>query len=378
MSKAKNIKNIKYNNNLDPQKKFKTYWSANPFKMYSHIPRLYQWYHGKDVYPISIEIGLTSRCNHNCCWCSVKVKNIERHSNLSKELLDKFIHDIKKMDVRSVVISGSGEQTLNPHFEMFLKDLKKENIGVGINTNGSNLTKNICQRIVENATWIRVSLDGATQEVRKSIHGVSDLNKAIQSLKTLVSLKKKEQKSLSIGTQMVVCPENEEEIEACTQLSASLGVDYHQIKPVALYEKFYPDRRNIKKDMEKWLKKIKTVSSNFSRDGFQVIVRYDQFLEYIEDVSNKRGKAQISCLTSFSPYIEADGNVWYCVDKKGVEEFLLGDLNEKSLRAIWHSKRRKEVLDYLRQHPCFHICRNSPLNEFLWEMKNPSAFYDFF
>jgi radical SAM protein with 4Fe4S-binding SPASM domain len=377
MSKIKTIKNTKYNNNVDPQKKFKTYWSANPLKMYSHIPRLYQWYHGKDIYPISIEIGLTSQCNHNCYWCSVKVKNIERYSNLSKDLLDKFIHDIKKMDVRSVVISGSGEQTLNPHFETFLKDLKKENINIGINTNGSHLTESTCQTIVENATWIRVSLDAATQGVRKSVHGVGDLHKAIQGLKTLVGLKKERQKQLSIGTQMVVCPENDKEIEACVQLSASLGVDYHQIKPVALYEKYYPNRGNVKKDMEKWLEKVRAVSTAFSRDGFQVIVRYDQFIEYIEDVKNKRAKAQILCLTSFSPYIEADGNVWYCVDKKGVEDFLLGNLNQKSLKAIWHSKRRKEVVDYLRQHPCFHICRNSPINEFLWEMKNPSPFYDF-
>ena len=377
MSKTEVEANTNYSNNSDPQRKFKTYWSANPFKMYSHIPRLYQWYHGKDIYPISIEIGLTSQCNHDCCWCSVKVKNIERHSNLSKDLLDEFVEDIKEMDVRSVVISGSGEQTLNPQFETFLKDLKKAKVRVGIDTNGSNLTKHICQSIVESATWIRVSLDAATQEVRKSVHGVRDLHKATNGLKTLVSLKNEKQYQISIGSQMVVCPENEKEIEACARLSDSIGVDYHQIKPVALFEQYYPTRRNVKKDMEKWLEEVKAVSAAFSRDGFQVIVRYDQFIEYIKDFTNKREKAHIPCLTSFSPYIEADGNVWYCVDKKGFGEFLLGNINEKSLKAIWHSKRRKEVLDYLKRHPCFHICRNSPLNEFLWEMRNPSPFYDF-
>jgi len=377
MSTIKTIKPIKVNNNSDSQKKFKTYWSANPFKMYSHIPRLYQWYRGKDIYPISIEIGLTSQCNHNCCWCSVKVKNIERHSNLTKDLLDKFVYDIKKMDVRSVVISGSGEQTLSPHFEGFLKNLKNENISIGIDTNGSHLTERICQTIIENATWIRVSLDAATQEVRKSVHGVRDINKAIHGLKTMVSLRKENHYALSIGTQMVVCPENEKEIEACARLSASLGVDYHQIKPVSLFERYYPHRRHVKRDMEKWLKKVKVVSTEFSRDGFQVIVRYDQFIEYIEEVINQRVRAEIPCLTSFSPYIEADGNVWYCVDKKGYQEFLLGNLNEKSLKNIWHSQRRKETLDYLKRHPCVHICRNSPLNEFLWDMKNSSPFYNF-
>jgi radical SAM protein with 4Fe4S-binding SPASM domain len=176
---------------------------------------------------------------------------------------------------------------------------------------------------------------------------------------------------------MVVCPENDKEIDACACLSASLGVDYHQIKPVALFEKYYPDRDCVEKDMKKWLEKVKAVSTEYSRNGFQIIVRYDQFIEYIEKVTNKRIKAQIPCLMSFSPYIEADGSVWYCVDKKGYPEFLLGNLNEKSLKTIWHSQRRKEALDYLKKHPCSHICRNSPLNEFLWEMKHPSPFYDF-
>jgi GTP 3',8-cyclase len=377
MSKTKVEANTNYSNTSDPQERFKTYWSANPFKMYSHIPRLYQWYHGKDIYPISIEIGLTSQCNHDCCWCSVKVKNIERHSNLSKDLLEEFVQDIKKLDVRSVVISGSGEQTLNPQFETFLRDLKQAKVRVGINTNGSHLTQRICEAIVENGTWIRVSLDAATQEVRELVHGVRDLHKAVQGLKILVSLRREHHATLSIGTQMVVCPENAKEIETCTELSASLGMDYHQIKPVASFGKYYPERRQVQKDMERWLKEVSAISTASSRDGFQVIVRYDQFLEYIEDVSHHRMKAHIPCLTSFSPYIEADGNVWYCVDKKGLEDFLLGNLNEKSLKTIWHSKRRKEVLDYLKRHPCFHICRNSPLNEFLWEMRNPSPFYDF-
>ena len=362
---------------MDLQRRFKTYWSANPLKMYCHIVRLYQWYHGNDIYPISIEIGLTSRCNHNCCWCSVKTKKIERHSDLSPELLDKFIRDVKGMGIRSVVISGSGEQTLNRHFERVLRGLKKANISVGINTNGSNLSPKLCQVIVENATWIRVSLDAATPEVRRSVHGVQDLDKAVRGLKMLVSLRGENQLTPSIGTQMVVCPENSKEIEACVRLSASLGVDYHQIKPVAFFEKYYSNSGHVRKDMERWLNEVRTGQSRFSRNGFQVIVRYDQFIEYIEDVSTRREKAQIPCLTSFSPYIEADGNVWYCVDKKGYEEFLLGNLNARSLKAIWHSRRRKEVLTYLKEHPCSHICRNSPLNEFLLGIKNPSPFYDF-
>jgi cyclic pyranopterin phosphate synthase len=377
MSKAESPRHQENSIFPDSKKKFESYWSANPFKMYSHIPKLYEWYLGNDIYPISIEIGLTSACNHNCRWCSVKPKNIQRHDFLSVELLDMLITDIQRMDVKSVVISGSGEQTLHPHFPLFIKGLKEIGIGIGINTNGSNLNDRLCEAIVDNSTWIRVSLDAATEDVRKSVHGLGDLHKAITGLKRLAALKREKGHTLSIGTQMVVCPENEEEIESCARLSASLGADYHQIKPVSPFRLYYPERKDGKNDMKRWLETVKTVVMQSSQNGNMIIVRYDQFTDFIENGQRRRSEANLPCLTTFSPYIEADGNVWYCVDKKGQEEFRLGNLKSDSLKDIWHSEKRKNVLSYLKTNHCNHICRNSPLNEFLWDMKNPSPFYDF-
>ncbi len=130
--------------------------------------------------------------------------------------------------------------------------------------------------------------------------------------------------------------------------------------------------------MTQWLERVKSAADNLAdpNNGFMINVRYDQFQNYI-DGTDLREKVQLPCLTSFSPYVEADGQVWYCVDKKGNEKFWLGDLNKTSLMEIWHSGRRKEVLNYVKQNPCGHICRNSPLNEFLWDMKNPTPFYSF-
>jgi len=370
------IKLLKLKNNSNAQNKFRTFWSANPFKIYSHIPKLYEWYMGKDVYPISIEIGITSQCNHNCCFCSVKPKHIDRNSYLSEDVLNQFVSNAKEMDVRSVVVSGSGEQTLHPFFSEFLKKLKNAGIYIGLNTNGSMLTESLCRIIIESVTWIRVSLDASSEIVRKSVHGVKDLHKATEGLRKLVALKKKTQSQLSIGTQMVVCPENGEEIESCTQLSHSLGVDYQQIKPVIPFDLYYPYRKGKKKEMKEWLRRIKTVAKNFSENELMVNVRYDQFNDYING-TNLREEAHLPCLITFSPYIEADGKVWFCVDKKGYDDYYLGDMNKVSLKTIWHSERRKEVLDYVKKNTCGHICRNSPLNEFLFEMKNPSPFYYF-
>lgn len=363
-------------NNSNSQEKFKTYWSANPFKIYSHIPKLYDWYNGKDIYPISIEIGLTSKCNHRCCWCSINAKDIARSHFLDRKVIDTFLSNILQMDVRSVVVSGSGEQTLHPDFDYFLTRLKENEIYIGLNTNGSMLTESICRTIVNTVTWVRISLDASSETVRKAVHGVSDLTKTVSGIKQLVSMKNKTESMLSIGTQMVVCPENGDEIESCAQLSKEIGSDYHQIKPTIPFDYYYPDLEDKKELMAGWLDRVKSVAADLSCKGFLINVRYDQFQNYIKSIS-LREKAQRPCLTSFSPYVEADGQVWYCVDKKGFPEFWLGDLNKTSLMEIWNGNRRKEVLEYVADNPCGHICRNSPLNEFLWEMKNPTPFFSF-
>jgi cyclic pyranopterin phosphate synthase len=364
------------NTTQNSQKKFKTYWSANPFKIYSHIPKLHDWYMGKDIYPISIEIGLTSHCNHRCTWCSINAKEIDRTSYLENNVIDNFVLNISEMDVRSVVVSGSGEQTLHPYFRECLRQLKKANIYIGLNTNGSKLTEELCETITDCVTWVRTSLDASSEAVRKNVHGVKDLHKAIAGLNNLVSLKKKTGSMISIGTQMVICPENEMEIESCAELSKSIGVDYQQIKPTIPFDYYYPDLKDEKQRMSQWLDRVKSVADNLPENGFMINVRYDQFQDYING-TDLREKAHLPCMTSFSPYVEADGQVWYCVDKKGNKNYWLGNLNETSLVDIWRNDRRKEVLAYVKHNPCGHICRNSPLNEFLWEMKNPTPFYSF-
>ncbi|SLM30391.1 hypothetical protein MTBBW1_2200045 [Desulfamplus magnetovallimortis] len=363
-------------NKCNPHKKFRTYWSANPFKIYSHIPKLYDWYMNKDIYPISIEIGLTSNCNHNCCWCSIKPKEIDRKSYLQKDVIERFVSSISEMDVRSVVVSGSGEQTLHPDFIDFLEQLNRAGIFIGLNTNGSRLSDDICRIIVETVTWVRVSLDASSEAVRKKVHGVADLNKTVEGIKRLVALKNERDSRISIGTQMVICPENEMEIESCVELSKSAGVDYQQIKPTIPFDYYYPDLKDSKQIMAGWLERVQAVVNNLQDNGFMINVRFDQFQNYIDGI-DLRQKASLPCLTTFSPYVEADGRVWYCVDKKGNLNYLLGDLNSSNLMDIWHSKRRAEVLEYVHNNPCGHICRNSPLNEFLWDMKNPTPFYSF-
>ena len=44
-------------------------------KLIYHVPRVHEWFHGKNIYPIYTEIGLFGGCNHRCIFCAFDFLN---------------------------------------------------------------------------------------------------------------------------------------------------------------------------------------------------------------------------------------------------------------------------------------------------------------
>ena len=41
----------------------------SPNKLFSHMDRMHDWWQGKNIYPITMELSPSSVCNHYCTWC---------------------------------------------------------------------------------------------------------------------------------------------------------------------------------------------------------------------------------------------------------------------------------------------------------------------
>ena len=80
-------------------------------KLIYHIPRVHQWLQGENIYPIYIEVGLYSGCNHRCIFCAFDFLGYKLDI-LETRYLKRFISDAAKKGVKAILYSGEGEPLL--------------------------------------------------------------------------------------------------------------------------------------------------------------------------------------------------------------------------------------------------------------------------
>ena len=91
-------------------------------KVLYHLDTVLDYFDGKNVDPITMEIDPSNACNHSCPFC------ISGHIHLSKfkgteffnrQMMDKktllnLVQDLSKTKIKSIAFTGGGEPTMNP------------------------------------------------------------------------------------------------------------------------------------------------------------------------------------------------------------------------------------------------------------------------
>ena len=138
-------------------------------KLIYHIPRVNSWLKGENIYPIYAEISPSGTCNHRCTYCALDFMEY-RPRFLDKELLKDRISEMASLGLRSIMYAGEGEPLLHRDIGEIINHTKKVGIDVAITTNGVFLKKDLIEGTLENITWIKASINGATKETYAKIH----------------------------------------------------------------------------------------------------------------------------------------------------------------------------------------------------------------
>lgn len=338
----------------------------SPVKIFSHMEKMYKWWNGENVYPITVELGPSgpANCNNKCSFCMHR-SYYDAKAMMSFEFYKKILDELKELDVKGMIFSSSGEPLTNPQILDFISYTKKVGIDLAVVTNGTALHREkIIEAIVRDLMWIRVSLDAGTKETRARIHGIglNDFERVLDSLKMLAEEKTKTGSGCNIGSQIVVTEENWWEVYEATRKVKETGIDYFQIKPVV----FHPRNNKAQLSCEFWItamKLIEAAKQDFEDEKFNVFVKYDQFEAIMSE--NHEKSAYNKCRAVFFPVIEASGKVYHCSQTRGLPEFEIGDLNKNSFREIWESEQRKKVLANIDVSKCQPVCRCHWLNKML-------------
>lgn len=195
-------------------------------KLYGHPDRLQAYKNGKTVYPVTVEIHLTNRCNIKCSYCCFA----DRQDNTEMSFKDAIavVEKLSDMHVKAVAFSGGGEPTMHPNLAAVIAHARRAGMDVGLITNGVKFDS----YLLNNLKWVRFSLDAGNATLYKKIKGVDKYNDVIRNIKNAVEYKEDCNLPVTIGIHTVVTEDNVDRLYEIATLADFLGVDYFQYRPL--------------------------------------------------------------------------------------------------------------------------------------------------
>lgn len=340
-------------------------------KLNFHAERTAAWLRGEEVYPIYVEIGPVSSCNHRCIFCALDFARSNKV--LDTKVLCRALEDMGRNNVKAVMFGGEGEPTLHKDFPLIVRSAKESGLDVALTTNGVPFTRRKIEQCLGYLSWVKVSIDAGNSESYAKIHGTEpqDFNILMDNIGIMVETRNKHHYSTTIGTQILLMGENINEVLPLVEKVKAIGVDYLVVKPYSQHpsssNKFdldYSRFKCLEADLEK-----------FKSEKFNVFFRSEAMEK------SKLGIEYSECYgLPFFTLIDAQGNIIPCNLFYNREEYYYGNLYKNSFSDIWKSNQKKQAVEKICNagtSVCRKNCRLNYVNQYLYMLKNPPKHVNF-
>lgn len=283
---------------------------------------------GKTPAPKTVIWECTLKCNMNCIHCGA-YSNKPKPNELTKEEMLKLLKELSEYGVERFLITGGEPLLRNDIFEI-LKEAKELGLKTGFSTNGYFVSNHNIQKIVQFTDSIQVSVDGIgkTHNSFRKTSGAFD--KAVNAMKLL-----RENNCKQVCMTSTITPLNFHELEGLYNLAKEYA-DVWRIGSAM------PIGKSSKNDSlflsSKQLKLLMDFIVEKMKNKFPILL--GENLGYLGNYYDKRihrndfffcGIGITSCC------IGADGKVRGCPELPSINEFIVGDLREKTFKEIWEN-----------------------------------------
>ena len=247
-------------------------------------------------------------------------------------------------------------------------------IDTAVSTNGVLLTPEISKECLKSLTWIRFSVAGIREETYNKVQcgKPGDLPKVLYHMEEAVRVKHDSQLQTTLGVQLLLLPDNKDEIVEMGKRLREIGVDYFTVKPFSQH----PQSQHIIQVDYKEMMELEQEIKGLETESYKVYFRGHS----MEKLESRRCYKHCWALP-FMVYIDAKGNLWPCIVFMGKDELKYGNLNEESFEEIWEGKHRKKIIDYFMhmdlEKNCRELCRLDEMNQYLNELISPGEHVNF-
>ncbi len=318
----------------------------NQTKVLTHWQDFEEINKSKIIRPVMCEIDLTDGfCNNKCKHCFFGTNQKSNPIYMNTETAKSLLKELNELGVKAIEFSGGGEPTTHPDFFNIVSFALELGFEVGVVTNGLLIDKIF--EIANKLKFIRISLDAASSEVYKKVHGVDAFDQVIQNIRLLIN-----RKCDNIGIAYLIVPDNVCDIEDVYTLSCELGISYLQYRPASLN---YSVNADIWSEAKSKVEKV--VLDNSRLKTIQV---FDAGIKWDHLCQNREYK---KCTTStMVSVVQANGDIPLCVLLRNQKQYLIGNINEGGFAKNWFSERHLFLIENKDVNTCRKPCKHDSYN----------------
>ncbi len=330
-----------------------------------HEDRIAQWERGERFAPVTMDIALTRACNYGCHFCYAMLQENDRRS-LTRDVVFRFLDDAAEIGVRGISLVGDGESSISPVFVDTIVRGSENGISMACASNGLTITRRRAEEILPHLTYLRINFSAGEPKRYGEIMGVKEdwFDRVCQNIRDMVDLKRKNSLEVTIGMQMVVMPEFEDQLVPLARLGKELRPDYLVLKHCSddedgtlgvdygRYERFYDKLRE---------------AETYSDDTYKVVVKWSK-------IEAKGERSYQRCYGApFLIQMSGTGLLAPCsmMFNDRYKKFHLGNICDRRLKDIVFSDEYWEIMNHLAsprfnaQASCPSLCLQHKFNEAL-------------